>query len=69
MSAEPYLPKRKTLNTLNQAVQDCKGCSLWQHATQAVLGEGTTKAHLLFVGEYVHWTLLQQGVPALQACP
>ena len=51
MSAEPYLPKRKTLNTLNQAVQDCKGCSLWQHATQAVLGEGTTKAHLLFVGE------------------
>ena len=51
MSAEPYLPKRKTLNTLKRAVQDCKGCSLWQHATQAVLGEGTTKAHLLFVGE------------------
>jgi len=51
MSAEPYLPKRKTLNTLKRAVQDCKGCSLWQHATQAVLGEGTTKAQLMFVGE------------------
>ncbi|TMK81603.1 MAG: UdgX family uracil-DNA binding protein [Actinobacteria bacterium] len=51
MSAEPYLPKRKTLNTLKRAVQDCKGCSLWRHATQAVLGEGTTKAQLMFVGE------------------
>src|SRR5438270_2840323 len=51
MSADPYLPKRKTLNTLKRAVQDCKGCSLWRHATQAVLGEGTTKAQLMFVGE------------------
>ncbi|TML77017.1 MAG: UdgX family uracil-DNA binding protein [Actinobacteria bacterium] len=51
MSADPYLPKRKTLNTLKRAVQDCKGCSLWQHATQAVLGEGTTKSQLMLVGE------------------
>jgi len=63
MSAEPYLPKRKTLNTLKRAVQDCKGCSLWQHATQAVLGEGTTKAQLMFVGEQPGDQEDQQGRP------
>ena len=63
MSAQPYLPKRKTLNTLKRAVQDCKGCSLWQHATQAVLGEGTTKAQLMFVGEQPGDQEDQQGRP------
>jgi uracil-DNA glycosylase family protein len=51
MSAEPYLPKRKTLSSLKEAVQDCKGCSLWRDATQAVLGEGKKDATLMLVGE------------------
>ena len=51
MSAEPYLPQRKTLPALRQAVQGCRGCNLWQPATQAVFGEGPRKATLMLVGE------------------
>ena len=42
---------RKTLKSLTEAVEDCRGCSLWQHATQAVFGEGKPKAELMLVGE------------------
>jgi DNA polymerase len=51
MSAEPYLPTRKSLPALRESVQQCKGCSLWQHATQAVFGEGPKQASLMIVGE------------------
>src|SRR5437868_15252073 len=51
MSAEPYLPKRKSLTSLKEAVQTCKGCDLWKPATQAVFGEGQKKAELMLVGE------------------
>ena len=51
MSAEPYLPKRKSLKTLKEAVQECKGCELWENAAQAVFGEGKAKAELMLVGE------------------
>lgn len=29
----------------------CRRCELWEHATQAVAGEGPAGAHLMFVGE------------------
>jgi DNA polymerase len=51
MSAEPYLPKRKSLTALKHAVQTCRGCDLWKGATQAVFGEGKAKAELMLVGE------------------
>jgi uracil-DNA glycosylase family protein len=51
MSAEPYLPKRNNLKELREAVQSCKGCDLWQDATQAVFGEGKKQAELMLVGE------------------
>jgi uracil-DNA glycosylase len=38
-SAEPYLPKSRTLPTLRKAVQQCRGCDLYRNATQAVFGE------------------------------
>jgi uracil-DNA glycosylase len=31
--------------------QTCRRCELWKRATQAVLGEGSNKAHILLVGE------------------
>jgi DNA polymerase len=31
--------------------QDCRRCGLWQHATQAVLGEGPDNARIMLVGE------------------
>jgi DNA polymerase len=42
---------RPTLASLRHAVQECEGCDLFRHATQAVPGEGPAKARLMFVGE------------------
>ncbi len=49
--AEPFLPQRKTLSALSAAVHDCRGCDLYQHATQAVFGDGPADAPLMLVGE------------------
>jgi uracil-DNA glycosylase len=51
VSAAPYLPERRSLSALREAVDGCRGCGLWEHATQGVLGEGSRAAELVFVGE------------------
>jgi uracil-DNA glycosylase len=51
VSAAEYLPARKTLPALREAVQGCRGCDLYRDATQAVFGEGAAHAQVLFVGE------------------
>jgi DNA polymerase len=50
-SAAEYLPARLTLPTMRNAVQDCRGCDLYLHATQAVFGEGSASAEVVFIGE------------------
>jgi DNA polymerase len=40
-----------SLSDLWQAVQECRGCGIWEHATQAVLGEGGPGAEVMMVGE------------------
>jgi uracil-DNA glycosylase family protein len=49
--ASAYLPERRSLKALREAVQDCHGCDLYRDATQAVFGEGPAKARLMLVGE------------------
>jgi uracil-DNA glycosylase family protein len=49
--ALPFVPAHATLPVLRDAVQLCRGCDLYRHATQAVLGEGPAKAALVLVGE------------------
>jgi uracil-DNA glycosylase len=49
--ASAFLPEEQTLPELKEAVQTCKGCDLYLHATQAVFGEGKRKALVMFVGE------------------
>jgi DNA polymerase len=51
VSAEPFVPDKKTLPALRAAVQGCRGCDLYRNATQAVFGEGAPEAEVLFVGE------------------
>ena len=51
MSAAAFLPQRRTLPALREAVQGCRGCDLYKNATQAVFGEGARHAEVLFVGE------------------
>ena len=43
--ATPFLPDKRTLEALRDAVQGCRGCHLWRAgATQAVFGEGLKRA-------------------------
>jgi DNA polymerase len=51
-SAEPFLPSgTRSLPTLREAAQACRGCDLYLHATQTVFGEGDAAARVVFVGE------------------
>ncbi|MBV8681491.1 MAG: UdgX family uracil-DNA binding protein [Caulobacteraceae bacterium] len=43
--------KLSSLNELRPALQACRRCGLWRHATQGVAGEGPFTAPLMFVGE------------------
>jgi len=53
------MPKSKTelateassLEQLAGEVSRCRGCKLWERATQAVCGEGNPKAKIMLVGE------------------
>jgi DNA polymerase len=51
VSAESYLPEKRTLTALRDAVQRCEGCPLYANATQAVFGEGLLEAEVMLVGE------------------
>jgi len=40
-----------SLSDLWKAAQECRGCDIWERATQAVLGEGGAEAQVMLVGE------------------
>jgi DNA polymerase len=50
-SAAEFVPDSRSLSALRQAALDCRGCALWQDATQTVFGAGPRKAKLMLVGE------------------
>ena len=50
-SAADFLPERHTLKALREAARTCRGCPLYQNATQTVFGEGDPHARLILVGE------------------
>jgi DNA polymerase len=49
--ASPFIPQTRALSTLRASVQECRGCDLYAHATQAVFGEGPPSAEIVFIGE------------------
>ena len=49
--ATPFLPERRTLDALRDAAAGCRGCDLWEPATQTVFGEGPKDATFVLVGE------------------
>ena len=51
VSALEFIPQRATLKTLQAASKLCRGCPLFQHATQTVFGEGRRDARIVLVGE------------------
>jgi len=50
-SASDFVPARPTLPKMRDAVQECRGCTLYANATQAVFGEGPKTAKLFVIGE------------------
>jgi len=49
--AQGWVPARPSLTSIRAALPDCRGCELYQDATQAVMGEGPVKAGLVLLGE------------------
>lgn len=50
-TAAPYLPAGKSLAEMRSAVQWCRGCDLYAHASRAVFGEGAARSPVVFIGE------------------
>jgi uracil-DNA glycosylase len=50
-SAAPWVPAAHDLKKLRAAAAECRGCDLYQHATQVVFGEGPTDSNVIMVGE------------------
>jgi uracil-DNA glycosylase family protein len=49
--AQPFVPESGSLGASRLAVQSCRGCDLYQDATQAVFGQGPDDARVALVGE------------------
>jgi uracil-DNA glycosylase len=50
-TAEPFVPDTDSIDRLREAARGCKGCDLYQDATQTVFGEGPPDARIVMVGE------------------
>jgi DNA polymerase len=51
MTAQRYVPADADIATLASAAEACRGCELYQAATQVVFGSGPGSAGLVLVGE------------------
>ena len=49
--ASSFLPEKRNLTSLREAAAGCRGCHLWQPATQTVFGEGLKRSRVMLVGE------------------
>ena len=49
--AAAYLPDRVSMKALREAAACCRGCPLYEPATQTVFGEGRRNARMMLVGE------------------
>jgi len=49
--ASDFIPTQRDLEALRRAAQGCRGCDLWEPATQTVFGEGPEHARMVLVGE------------------
>ena len=63
MSAADFLPAKHNLKSLRNAAAECKGCPLYQNATQTVFGRGPQNARFVMVGEVPGDMEDRQGEP------
>jgi uracil-DNA glycosylase family protein len=50
-SAADFIPERPTLPKLRAAADGCRGCHLYEDATQTVFGAGLKRSRVMMVGE------------------
>lgn len=50
-SAAAFVPEADDWEAVREAALTCRGCPLWERATQTVFGEGDLRARLMLVGE------------------
>ena len=50
-SPSELIQRDASLDQLRESVQECRGCDIWERATQAVFGEGAQHAEVMLVGE------------------
>lgn len=62
-TAAEFVPPEHKLPVLVEAMPACKGCDLYKHATQVVHGAGSSRAHLMLVGEQPGNEEDKQGEP------
>jgi DNA polymerase len=62
-SAREYVPAGADLDRLRQAAAGCRGCGLYEHATQTVFGRGDPRARVVLVGEQPGDVEDQRGLP------
>lgn len=61
--AAPYVPAGAGLDGLRRAAADCRGCHLYEHASQTVFSTGNASARVVFVGEQPGDQEDRQGAP------
>ena len=61
--AQDWVPARHDVDALRAAAPGCRGCELWEPATQVVFSAGNPRARLMLVGEQPGDVEDQRGVP------
>jgi uracil-DNA glycosylase family protein len=64
IGAQEWVPPHpRSIDELKAAAANCRGCELYQNATQVVFGRGAPHAKIVFVGEQPGDVEDQQGLP------
>jgi DNA polymerase len=63
VSAADFVPAGAGITRLREAAQGCRGCELWENATQTVFSAGPTTARVVLVGEQPGDQEDRQGQP------
>ena len=63
MGAEEWIPPDADIDALRAAAPACRGCELWEPATQVVFSAGNPKARMVLVGEQPGDVEDQRGIP------
>ena len=63
VSAAEWVPQDADIDQLRQAAPQCRGCELWEPATQVVFSAGNPRARMVLVGEQPGDVEDRRGLP------